>query len=507
MNEYRDISKYNWIEAKKIIGISEGIIIPLGSIEQHGYHLPINTDSLICEKICEELCIRNEMYFYPIINYSQTWSSSDYESTIHINERKLEDYILDIIVSIYKCNPRRVIIYSFHQGNRSVIKNVLRKCYGIYPNLYYINTDNLLSKCSNLLKYPINSKIWHASEIETSLMLFLYDSLVRVENYKNYDIKIINQNIEQKWKEFNTFGSFGNLDGSSKEKGEEIFGLIVNDLSCQLNTLKHYPQKIQINLFCTDLDGTLLNDKGEIGLQTVDSIAKLQKKARICVISGRHEIFMIEIFEKIKSVDYIVSCNGSLVREVMSNKIVYKEIIEEDIFMKVIEVLKKHNYFFIIYSEKFIMCHDRLTVRKKQIIKTLSNLELNEDIVTENIDLLKKDGVLKIMIYDVRNNEELINNLPLNMVNVEIVDSNMVGIYSKKVSKGNSIKFLQFHLGIEPNKTMCCGDYLNDLSMYEFSRFKTAVSNAHENILAFANIITESNEREGIAKLINERLI
>ena len=51
-----DLSQMTYIEAKKKILLCDAIIVPLGSVEQHGYVLPLNTDNIICMHIINDLC-------------------------------------------------------------------------------------------------------------------------------------------------------------------------------------------------------------------------------------------------------------------------------------------------------------------------------------------------------------------------------------------------------------------------------------------------------------------
>ena len=78
----RDISTLNWLDAKRALTLSEAVIVPLGSTEQHGFCLPLDTDTAICMRACEDLCKKYNLYYYPIIPFGQTWSSSGHAGTV-----------------------------------------------------------------------------------------------------------------------------------------------------------------------------------------------------------------------------------------------------------------------------------------------------------------------------------------------------------------------------------------------------------------------------------------
>ena len=314
MNGGRNLANFNWLDVKTVLGTCDGVFIPLGSTEQHGYHLPLNTDTLICERVVQRVCELKNLYYVPIIPYTQTSSSSDYSGTIHIAENKIIDYVIDVVASLEKCNPKKIIIYSFHQGNVHVIKQVLRYFYKKHANIFYVQTNDLLGKCKDIVR-NIRCGVWHASEIETSLMLYLHTDSVNKAHYIDFDPDTVPRNTETKWNEFNVFGSYGNLHDSSKEKGEQIFNIIVEDLLKQLDGLYASEQKIDIRLFATDLDGTLLNTAKELSEDTKSALRTLHDTAKICFVSGRYEKMMMPYIDSVQICDYSISCNGAFIRD------------------------------------------------------------------------------------------------------------------------------------------------------------------------------------------------
>ena len=80
-------------------------------------------------------------------------------------------------------------------------------------------------------------------------------------------------------------------------------------------------------------------------------------------------------------------------------------------------------------------------------------------------------------------------------------------IFAADVSKGNAVRVLQSILHCPQKQTMVCGDYINDLSMFAFADYKVAVANALPEVLAKASSIVASNDENGIADIINEKLI
>ncbi len=80
----------------------------------------------------------------------------------------------------------------------------------------------------------------------------------------------------------------------------------------------------------------------------------------------------------------------------------------------------------------------------------------------------------------------------------------LVEVSPKNDHKGNALRWLAAHYGIPMEKTIACGDQLNDLTMIEAAGLGVAVANAVQPIKDAADIITLSNDEGGVGKIIRE---
>jgi Cof subfamily protein (haloacid dehalogenase superfamily) len=71
------------------------------------------------------------------------------------------------------------------------------------------------------------------------------------------------------------------------------------------------------------------------------------------------------------------------------------------------------------------------------------------------------------------------------------------------VSKGSGLQFVAEHLGFTPAETVACGDGENDRELLDWAGFRVAVANAHEEILARADLVVPDVEHEGVAQLLD----
>ena len=64
------------------------ILIPHGSTEEHGYHLPLKTDTLVSEKVCEIFCESEDVVVSPVMNYTCMKSTKQMPGTVGPNRKE-----------------------------------------------------------------------------------------------------------------------------------------------------------------------------------------------------------------------------------------------------------------------------------------------------------------------------------------------------------------------------------------------------------------------------------
>ncbi|VFJ14671.1 creatininase family protein [Candidatus Nitrosocosmicus franklandus] len=212
-------------------------ILPLGSTEQHGDHLPLATDTLIVEHISKILSERARMILLPSIFYGVSYEHEPLFN-ISLDYNVLVDLISNICNSLYKQGIKRVFVINGHHGNLGLLQYVgqnLFTKYGIESNFFYfINYWQM-----------IDQKFDHAGEIETSLMLAINPELVKMDvsrqgfditNEKDKDLYKMGLNMSINspggFVKFTKNGIWGNPQNATIDKGQKMLVQIIE------NTLK-----------------------------------------------------------------------------------------------------------------------------------------------------------------------------------------------------------------------------------------------------------------------------
>ncbi len=207
-----------WKEAAMYIKKMKALLLPMGSVEEHGYHLPLSTDSDIALKIAEELSKRTGIAYLPIISYGVCISTKDYPGTISISFDTLRALIRDIALSLEKNGIKKLFIISGHLGD-SHIAAIKEACRDLKIDTYLLD----------LRKIPyediIETEPMHACELETSLMMYLHPNKIKPEKIK--DENIVRKKFSLKGLEKTESGVFGFPSKASRSKGKKIFERII----------------------------------------------------------------------------------------------------------------------------------------------------------------------------------------------------------------------------------------------------------------------------------------
>jgi len=115
--------------AREIVKEQPVVILPIGSTEDHGLHLPLDVDNFLSWEACEEAARRapDEMLLLPQIPYGFEDHHMDYPGTITVTSRHLMDFVIDITKSVAHHGFRKVLIVDGHGSNMPVLDLAARQ--------------------------------------------------------------------------------------------------------------------------------------------------------------------------------------------------------------------------------------------------------------------------------------------------------------------------------------------------------------------------------------------
>lgn len=118
------LEEITWVQAGKYFKEHDSVIIPVGSTECHGKHMPLGTDFLIPNKILERIDQKSDVLIAPTIPYGACDSLSDYPGTINIGDDVLYQLLDRVMGELYKHGARRLLVLNGHGGNIKTIERL-----------------------------------------------------------------------------------------------------------------------------------------------------------------------------------------------------------------------------------------------------------------------------------------------------------------------------------------------------------------------------------------------
>ena len=248
-------------------------------------------------------------------------------------------------------------------------------------------------------------------------------------------------------------------------------------------------------LLALDMDGTILNSAKKITPKTAKAISELNKRGVYVVLStGRGLAEIADYKEDIKSIHYgilthpldeesmIQLIDGAIVEGAM-----IQLLTENDSLTREEDILNMKNFGMGIYQDMYFRNCVRCDDFKKFVLDN-------------------PQKVLKLNIYH-RSTESRERNFK-RFENLDVTfsyaEETALETTPKNISKGNGLKELCDFLKIDISETVAVGDAQNDLEIFQTAGLAVAMGNAESEIKNLADFVTDDNDNDGVAKVIEK---
>jgi creatinine amidohydrolase len=164
------------------------VLIPVGHTEQHGFHLPLSTDTLIIDAIAKGVAaaVPDKAVALPVMPYGVSTHRTSFPGTFNVGGRAFEDFWLGVIDTLVDRGFDRFYLLSGHGGNCSFFTNVVKYAGERHPRIFCATSWLYLSGPRGIaaledLRSTKRGGMGHACELETSLIQHLRPDLVVLE--------------------------------------------------------------------------------------------------------------------------------------------------------------------------------------------------------------------------------------------------------------------------------------------------------------------------------------
>lgn len=273
-----------------------------------------------------------------------------------------------------------------------------------------------------------------------------------------------------------------------------------------------------MELFVTDLDGTLLNSNKEVSIKSTEILNKLiDNGVNFTVATARTPATVVDLLQDVNLKLPAVLMNGVLLYDIKEEKYINIKEIGKDTVDKVFDVLNKfdknamvygirNNHLWVYHKEfEYSWEYNFYKERADRKQKTFLKVENYQECINESkiINFIVFDKYEKIKgIY-----EEL---KKIDEISVEYYEDiyekgcYFLEAYSAEASKANGIKLLSDY--IEHDKLICFGDNLNDIPMFELADECYATANAVERVKEISTDVIGICDEDGVALFMEKKL-
>lgn len=271
-----------------------------------------------------------------------------------------------------------------------------------------------------------------------------------------------------------------------------------------------------MELFISDLDGTLLNSNQQISEYSKEQLNKLiDQGVNFSIATARTPATVVDIVDGLKLKIPVVMMNGVMIYDVEKKKYIDIKSVDKNIAENVLDIFKKHNKDCFLYGikdnhlwvhHKDFTCNMEETFYIERCNKPLKSFKKVDDYynVIQECDVINFIifGELEKVkaVYDELNQ---IKGLTVDYYKDIYGDGYFLDAYSSEASKANGIKHLSDY--IKYNKIISFGDNVNDIPMFNISDECYATENAVDKLKELATEVIESNNDDGVAKFIAKR--
>ena len=250
-----------WTEIPDMV--SKVVVVPIGSLEQHGHHLPMLTDSMIGGEIARrlELDLKEEVLFAPMI-----WTgASDHHlampGTISVSNDVYVKLLSDVLESLIHAGFRKIFLLNSHGGNITPGRMAIYNTHLRHRDLLdlYIALGSwfdIVGPQIREMKTLESQMVTHACELETSMILSLRPELVKMEFAKGAEIPFESAFYSPDWTKPNRIdvprafdqlsvtGAFGKPEAGTAKKGQDLFDLATEEITAfirEFSTWESFP--------------------------------------------------------------------------------------------------------------------------------------------------------------------------------------------------------------------------------------------------------------------------
>ncbi|MHB1652401.1 MAG: Cof-type HAD-IIB family hydrolase [Desulfitobacteriaceae bacterium] len=264
-----------------------------------------------------------------------------------------------------------------------------------------------------------------------------------------------------------------------------------------------------IRLIAMDLDDTLLRNDLTISPRVVRAIRQARERGIVTTIAtGRTPASMRQYAEQLGIDVPVITFHGALIQQVLSGEVLFRRVVASPLAHEIVKGLLKNGVHVQLYIR------DRVLVQEES--KWSEEYGRMSGVLIEQAELLdvlaqEKLGAEKILLIGEEQDLDLLapslQERYGHGVHLTKSKPHFLEMIDSSVNKGVALEALAKRYGIAQEEVMAMGDSYNDLEMIRYAGLGVAMGNARSEVREVADIVTSTNEEDGVAEAIERYVL
>jgi creatinine amidohydrolase len=236
---YVELQNLTWQDAERLGAEGAVGLVTLASLEQHGPHLPLATDSLLGEHLARDVADRlpGPVVVTPVVRGGLSTHHLAFAGSVTVPPDAYRELVVSFLEGLERMGIGKIAIFSSHGGNFGFIRDLAAEYEGQATVAGYSDLERyievMIGTAAELGLHAPETDI-HAGGLETSMMLAAYPDLVRpfdgVEGYMAAEPGWLQRIFEEGIRPVSESGVLGDVGGANPEVGEALFAALAVEL-------------------------------------------------------------------------------------------------------------------------------------------------------------------------------------------------------------------------------------------------------------------------------------
>jgi len=260
MEMLKKLENMSWLEARDAAKETDTILIPIGSVEQQGPHLPLGTDTIAAQYVAEKVAEKANVLLAPTISIAYSQWFKNFPGMISLRKETATEVLRQYCRCLAASGFKHQFFLSPHFTNDDIIAEVAIELRdeGIIigsVNLWHVTNDVIKSK-----NIPFKeAKFTHAGEVMTSVMMAIAPETVKMENavaeyaksaipgcqssglfnviFNNMTFSVFHYTEED-----TKSGAYGDPMAATAENGQQVVEAWIETITAFIRTFQKYPK-------------------------------------------------------------------------------------------------------------------------------------------------------------------------------------------------------------------------------------------------------------------------